>query len=148
MIGVISHRTANRADILAILSNPSEVTTAELRANGFDPSAAIGYIQGALERGEAWTFLEDDVPVCILGLAKVGEDRFNTWFICTQRFFDLGTATLFPARRTMNEIRRRYPAADIHSYTWSPKSSVQRWFEILGFRYIEAEDGYKAFKLA
>jgi len=142
-MNAVERRPTTAEDVRAVLGNLSLISAEELNKAGVIDREAV--VLALLSGGEAETFCEAGAPVCILG-CTVSDRRLGTWFIATERFFNLKAATVFPSRRVLREIRERHPGIPIEACSWSKHPQARRWFELLGFKLLEA-NGYLRFRL-
>jgi hypothetical protein len=121
-----------------ILTHLSEQNRSELEALGLNTEEALLYLEQYLELGEAETGLVEGEPVAVFGVLHAG----TTWFVATDKFWNLGLAGVRFARRYL----KRNCKTALFSCSMSSHPDVERWFMALGFECLGGEGAAKWFK--
>jgi hypothetical protein len=122
------------AHIYQIISDPSEVTAAEIRNAQTTPWKLIRDLRALLPKSRVVTLLADGEPVFIFGhTAGAAQGRRMTWFAATQKYFDLGARGVRVARKYLQLVKSTWPNTAFDSYSYSAHADCERWFRLLGF---------------
>jgi hypothetical protein len=130
----VEYRTTVIGDVYAILERLSDTNDAELANAGHTRWSALKEAHVWLKSGEAETMFVDDDPVAVLGHFKHEAPGARvTWFIATQRFWELGFTGVRLARKYLTSLQARYPGVVFYSYPQSGHKDTARWFTLLGY---------------
>jgi hypothetical protein len=130
--------------VMDVLANLSAQNVSELDQLGLSNWETFKRINQFMQTGEATTLLlEDHRPCCVFGVTWEPSDYHRTWFIATERYWQLGMAGVRHARRFLKDAARRGP---LITGSCSPHPEVERWFKLLGYEKLEETEGVKWFK--
>jgi hypothetical protein len=133
-------RKATISDVHNIMPHLSYVNRAELFVDGSTAWDMIGIARGFLKNGTADAVFLGDELIAIFGHCPNESERGvrTTWFLATERFWELGVRGVVYARKYLSRLRREYPTTPFVSYSDSPHPAVNRWFSLLGYRQLYA----------
>jgi hypothetical protein len=133
-------RKANLVDVHDIMPRLSHVNKVELFTDGSTPWQVIAMAREFLSKGTADAVFLGDELIAIFGhTPHQSENGVRvTWFLATERFWELGVRGVVYARKYLSRLRREYPTTPFVSYSDSPHPAVDRWFSLLGYRQIYA----------
>jgi hypothetical protein len=136
MIGFTKGRYA---DVEYILEHLSEVSQAEMMAFELTNWDMMDRARKCMKSGGLDCFIENNEPLALNGTIYDEKTPYvhSTWFIATQKYFDMGVKSVLATRRYMTALAKRHPGVCFRAFTGSPHPEVERWFALIGFRKIE-----------
>lgn len=138
-------RHADRMDIRRVVEHLSLQNDAERRAIGFTERELIDRLDDLARAGESESLLYEGAPIAVFGVKTSSDGQYNdTWFIATDRFFDLGVAGIRYARVRAKYYRDRF-GLPLRSLSLSPVAEAPKWFRTLGFDEVAVVDGARVF---
>lgn len=136
---------ATRWDLRVIIKGLSDQNDAERRMIDMTPEALLARLNELAEKGHSEVAMHEGLPVAAFGINESSDGQFNnTWFIATDRFFDMGVAGVRYARVRLKYYRERYEKP-LRSVSLSPVAEAPKWFKALGFADVGGVDGCKVF---
>lgn len=129
-------------DILYILKHPWEVSANEwglLAENGIESQLAYLEEHLALTRVDGYSKLwktADQEPIALLGGYKVGDKKYETFFIASKHMQAHAMRLSFEMRKLLKEKASQYMGCTCGLYSTSAHPSQISWFRFLGFRYL------------
>jgi hypothetical protein len=88
--------------------------------------------------------LEDGRPVALIAWREV-DHAAQTAFAAHESFFSRSTVRF--CKKHIRRIQALCGNLPIHSYSWSDRPEVVKWFRVLGFKEGERGQGYIVFEL-
>lgn len=118
----------------------------ELERLGIDADAAIDIY---LERNRtpfSFGVFDDGVPIAFMGAAEKGAAKYATWFQATEAFPSAGVAATKAIKKFLKQAMRRHPDVDLYLFSASDHPDADRWFRLLGFRYVSMRGNVRVFE--
>lgn len=146
-----TEREANMHDLYLITRNLSDISRSELAAHPHSTTwDVLKSVAPMLDEGRTVVWLENDVPIMVFGHTKhplAAPDRV-TWFVATQRYFDLGARGVRFARGYLQRMQRDWPRTVFWTYSGSKHPAMKRWFKLLGYGpMVDQTKAYRSFTL-
>ena len=142
-------RSATMDDAYEIMRDPSFLTAAELGGMGLTPWQALKCVREWLDPRTSDALYENGRPVALFGhnAHKHFPKVRLTWFICRQRFWELGPRGVILCRKYLQSQQVRWPGTTFQSFSRSSHPDVARWFTLLGYEMKVENDGTVCFNL-
>ena len=132
----------NNSDILYILENPWKISEGEWGlqdknahhgiASNIQRKLALAANDGYLK---IWRTPNHE-PIAILGGHKVGEKRYETFFVASKQMEKHALAVSVDIRKVLQELTPRYKGCTCCLYSVSEHPNQIKWFKFLGFTYV------------
>ncbi|MFD2203344.1 hypothetical protein [Shivajiella indica] len=133
-------------DILYILNNPWKLTESEwgLKENNFIDFYST-YIKNKLDTSNQDGFSKiwktsNGQAIAILGFYKVGEKKYETFFVASHHMDEFGLKISFDLRNILKEKTLNYPGCTCGLYSASDHPKQIPWFKFIGFNYVPEEN--------
>lgn len=140
----MDYRAATTADLTAILRGLAVRMTDQYTAAGLNIEKVKDEFLMALREGRGHTLLENGKPVAMIAWREV-DHVAQTAFAAHESFFS--GATVRFCKKHIRHIQALCGNLPIHSYSWSDRPEVVKWFRVLGFKEIEHGKGFMVFEL-
>jgi hypothetical protein len=140
-------RAATLHDVQTVLGDLSAVSRDEMKVCGLSKAEVLWMARSHwLHCGRAFVFLQDATPVAVFGLSPQRGDPevLNTWLISSPRFHTAAW-TLF-SRKFLAHLQAQHPNQRLLTTTYSKRSTVNRWFQLLGFEMLDKAENHKVFE--
>ncbi len=125
-----------------ILDNPWKISQGEWRlTDEKDKEVTLLFIMERLRMTDSdgysklWK-TESDEPIAILGGFKVGERKYETFFVASKHMEDHALRLSFDMRQILREQAPRHKGCTCGLYSESEHPSQISWFRFLGFNYM------------
>lgn len=138
-------RSATIQDLTVVFQGLAERMSSEYLAAGGNTLEARDALLMNLKEGRGHSLLQGDEPVAIIAWDE-DESCVHTSFAAREAFFSASTVRF--CKRHIRHIQRLCGNLPVRSYSWSDHPDVQRWFEVIGFRKVESDNGCNIFELA
>lgn len=138
-------RTATAKDLALVFRGLAGRSRQEYEAAGFNIRKAKDAFLMNLKEGRGHTLLEDGKPVAIIAWEEDG-GAVSTSFAAHESFFKASTVRF--CKRHVRRIQELCGNLPVHSYSWSDRKDVAKWFRTLGFRQVDSGKNYILFELA
>ena len=125
---------------------------AELERMGFAPEKML---DAYLERNRSpfsFGIFVDGRPVGFMGARQIegsasgGRKSYGTWFLATDEFEAVGRAATRAIKKFLADKMREHPDVDLYLLSASDHPDADRWFGVLGFRFVTVLGVVRAFK--
>lgn len=124
-------------DIVKVASGIWRRGEEEAEAFGLEKSSIIQYlIEASKEHG--FVMKVHDEPIAVFGASRAG-DHYNSWFIATNRFEEVGKAATRFLKGFVSEKITQHPDAELRMVSGVSHPDAERWFKLLGFEFINKE---------
>ncbi len=140
----MDYRTATTADLSEILRGLSLRMADQYAAAGLNIEEVKDEFLMALREGRGHTLLESGKPAAIIAWREI-DHAAQTAFAAHESFFSRNTVRF--CKKHVRRIQALCGNLPIHSYSWSDRPEVVKWFRILGFREGERGNGFVVFEL-
>jgi hypothetical protein len=140
----MNYRTATTADLAAIFRDLALRMADQYATAGLNIDEVKDEFLMCLREGRGHTLLEDGKPVAIIAWREV-EHAAQTAFAAHESFFSRSTVRF--CEKHIRRIQALCGNLPIHSYSWSDRPEVVKWFRVLGFKEGERGQGYIVFEL-
>lgn len=131
-----TERSANIHDVYDITQSLSDISRQELSSHPHSTSwDVMKAVMPMLKAGPAIAWCEDGKPLMIFGHTVhplAAPDRI-TWFMATQRYFELGPRGVRFGRGLLKRLQRDWPRTRFWTYSGSKHPAMHRWFKLLGY---------------
>jgi hypothetical protein len=128
-------------EILYILENPWEKSRGEwLLANKREREETLAFIKGRLLLTETEGYSRiwktpDDKPIAILGAFKAGDNKYETFLICSKHMEEHSLKLSFDMRKILKELSNRFKGCSCGQYAQAHNEAQISWFRFLGFKH-------------
>ncbi|RJG44433.1 hypothetical protein [Mesorhizobium sp. DCY119] len=140
----MDYRTATTADLTAIFRDLANRMADQYATAGLNIDEVKDEFMMALREGRGHTLLEDGKPVAIIAWREINHAA-QTAFAAHESFFSRSSVRF--CKKHIRRIQALCGNLPIHSYSWSDRPEVAKWFRILGFNEVERGKGFVIFEL-
>lgn len=126
-------------DIMYILEDPWEKSKGEwLLANKNERAQTLKFIENRLlsTQNDGYSKIwktSGNEPIAILGAYKVGDKRYETFFICSRHMEAYSLKLSFDMRKILKELSLKYKGCTCYQYAEAGRAEQISWFRFLGF---------------
>mgnify|MGYP001604602563 CR=1 FL=1 len=140
------------SDVARVHANMWPRGLAELERMGLAPEKMLG---AYLERNRtpfSFGIFVDGRAVGFMGARPLqdgiagGRKRYGTWFMATAEFETAGLGATKAVRNFLAGKMREHPDVDLYLLSASDHPDADRWFGVLGFRFVTVLGVVRAFK--
>ncbi|NGN41145.1 hypothetical protein G6N74_08715 [Mesorhizobium sp. CGMCC 1.15528] len=140
----MDYRTATTADLTAIFRDLANRMADQYATAGLNIDEVKDEFMMALREGRGHTLIEDGKPVAIIAWREINHAA-QTAFAAHESFFSRSSVRF--CKKHIRRIQALCGNLPIHSYSWSHRPEVAKWFRILGFKEVERGKGFVIFEL-
>ncbi|SFU22661.1 hypothetical protein [Mesorhizobium sp. YR577] len=140
----MDYRTATTADLTAIFRDLANRMADQYATAGLNIDEVKDEFMMALREGRGDTLLEGGKPVAIIAWREINHAA-QTAFAAHESFFSRSSVRF--CKKHIRRIQALCGNLPIHSYNWSDRPEVAKWFRILGFKEVERGKGFVVFEL-
>lgn len=140
----MDYRTATTADLTAVFQDLSRRMAEEYTTAGLNIDEVKDEFMMGLKEGRGHTLLENGQPVALIAWREV-DHVAETAFAAHESFFSRSSVRF--CKKHIRRIQAICGNTPIHSYSWSDRPEVIKWFNILGFKELERRNGFIVFEL-
>jgi hypothetical protein len=140
----MDYRTATPADLVEIFKDLARRMADQYATAGLNIDEVKDEFMMCLKEGRGHTLLQDGQPVAIIAWREA-DDAAQTAFAAHESFFSRSSVRF--CKKHIRRIQALCGNLPIHSYSWSDRPEVMKWFRILGFDERERGNGYVVFEL-
>ena len=140
----MNYRTATIADLSSIFKDLALRMADQYATAGLNIDEVKDEFLMCLREGRGHTLLEGGKPVAMIAWREV-DHAAQTAFAAHDSFFSRSTVRF--CKKHIRLIQALCGNLPVHSYSWSDRPEVVKWFRVLGFKERERGQGYIVFEL-
>jgi hypothetical protein len=137
---------AKYRDVEAVMDRLSAISLGEMAANNVtDAWHGLKRAKLCKDHGFLKVIKDGHTPMAIFGAIK-DKQVYRTWFIATEDFFAKKITCAKVVAREIARTQARMPHMTFEAYTKPQHPQFQKWFRVIGFKFIEAIDDVMLFR--
>ena len=140
----MDYRTATPGDLAEIFRDLAIRMADQYATAGLNIDEVKDEFMMCMREGRGHTLLQDGRPAAIIAWREA-DGAAQTAFAAHESFFSRSSVRF--CKKHIRRIQALCGNLPIHSYSWSDRPEVMKWFRVLGFEERERANGYVVFEL-